>query len=104
MRPGRAAQSTCGEGYGRRAVAARGGVVESPRSSDEAVKYTVVIEETDNGYSAYAPDVPGCVAAGDTVSEVEDLIREALVFHIESLREHGEPVPEPRASAALVEV
>ena len=46
------------------------------------MKYTVVIEETDNGYSAYAPDVPGCVAAGDTASEVEDLIREALVFHI----------------------
>ena len=68
------------------------------------MKYTVVIEETDNGYSAYAPDVPGCVAAGDTVSEVEDLIREALVLHLESLREHGEPVPEPRASAALVEV
>ncbi|MCY4615373.1 MAG: type II toxin-antitoxin system HicB family antitoxin [Chloroflexi bacterium] len=68
------------------------------------MKYTVVIEETDNGYSAYAPDVPGCVAAGDTVSEVEDLIREALALHLESLREHGEPVPEPRASAALVEV
>ena len=50
---------------------------------------------------------PTCRAAlprGDTVSEVEHLIREALVFHIESLREHGEPVPEPRASAALVEV
>ncbi len=68
------------------------------------MKYTVVIEETDNGYSAYAPDVPGCVAAGDTVSEVENLIREALALHLESLREHGEPVPEPRASAALVEV
>ena len=68
------------------------------------MKYTVVIEETDNGYSAYAPDVPGCVAAGDTVSEVEHLIRGALVFHIESLRERGEPVPEARASAALVEV
>lgn len=68
------------------------------------MKYTVVIEETDNGYSAYAPDVPGCVAAGDTVPEVEDLIREALALHLESLREHGEPVPEPRASAALVEV
>ncbi len=68
------------------------------------MQYTVVIEETENGYSAYAPDVPGCVAAGDTVSEVEDLIREALAFHIESLGEHGEPVPEPRASAVLVEV
>lgn len=68
------------------------------------MQYTVVIEETDNGYSAHAPDLPGCVAAGDTVPEVEELIREALVLHIESLREHGEPVPEPRASAALVEV
>ena len=68
------------------------------------MQYTVVIEETDNGYSAYAPDLPGCVAAGDTVHEAEELIREALVLHIESLREHGEPVPEPRASAALVEV
>lgn len=68
------------------------------------VKYTIVIEETGNGYSAYAPDVPGCVAAGDTVPEVEALMREALVLHIESLREHGEPVPEPRVSTALVEV
>ena len=75
-----------------------------PEQRSIIVKYTVVIEETDNGYSAYAPDVPGCVAAGDTVPEVEDLIREALVLHLESLREHGEPVPEPRASAALVEV
>ncbi|MXZ46201.1 MAG: type II toxin-antitoxin system HicB family antitoxin [Chloroflexi bacterium] len=68
------------------------------------VTYTVVIEQADGGYSAYAPDVPGCVAAGDTMPEVEELMREALVLHIESLREHGEPVPEPRASTALVEV
>ena len=68
------------------------------------MKYTVVIERTDNGYSAYAPDLPGCIAAGDSVSEVEDLIREAIILHLESLREHGDPVPEPQTSAALVEV
>lgn len=68
------------------------------------VTYTVVIEPTDSGYSAYAPDMPGCVAAGDTVPEVEELMREALAMHIDSLRKHGEPVPEPRASTALVEV
>ena len=68
------------------------------------MKYTVVIERTDNGYSAYAPDLPGCVAAGDSVSEVEELIREAIILHVESLREHGDPVPEPQTSAALVEV
>ena len=68
------------------------------------MKYTVVIERTDNGYSAYAPDLPGCIAAGDSVSEVEELIREAIILHLQSLREHGDPVPEPQTSAALVEV
>ena len=68
------------------------------------MKYTVVIERTDNGYSAYAPDLPGCIAAGDSVSEVEELIREAIILHVESLREHGDPIPEPQTSAALVEV
>ena len=68
------------------------------------MKYTVVIERTDNGYSAYAPDLPGCIAAGDSVSEVEELIREAIILHVESLRAHGDPVPEPQTSAALVEV
>ncbi len=68
------------------------------------MKYTVVIEKTGNGYSAYAPDLPGCIAAGDSVAEVEELIREAMILHVESLREHGDPVPEPQTSAALVEV
>ena len=68
------------------------------------MKYTVVIERTDNGYSAYAPDLPGCIAAGDSVSEVEELIREAIILHLQSLRDHGDPVPEPQTSAALVEV
>ena len=68
------------------------------------MKYTVVIEKTDNGYSAYAPDLPGCIAAADSVSDVEELMREAITLHVESLREHGDPVPEPQTSAALVEV
>jgi predicted RNase H-like HicB family nuclease len=68
------------------------------------MQYSVVIEKTDNGYSAYAPDLPGCIAAGDSQVEVEELIREAIIMHLESLREHGDPVPEPQTSVALVEV
>ena len=68
------------------------------------MKYSVVIEKTANGYSAYAPDLPGCIAAGDSQVEVEELIREAIIMHLESLREHGDPVPEPQTSVALVEV
>ena len=68
------------------------------------MKYSVVIEKTDNGYSAYAPDLPGCIAAGDSQVEVAELIREAIIMHLESLREHGDPVPEPQTSVALVEV
>jgi predicted RNase H-like HicB family nuclease len=68
------------------------------------MKYTVVIEKTGNGYSAYVPDLPGCVAAGDTREETEDLIREAVIYHLEVMREHGEPIPEPQTTTALVEV
>ena len=68
------------------------------------MQYSVVIEKTDNGYSAYASDLPGCIAAGDSQTEVEELIREAIIMHLESLREHGDPVPEPQTSVALVEV
>ncbi len=49
--------------------------------------YTVVIEKTGNGYSAYAPDLPGCVAAGDTHEETEALVQEAVTYHLEMLRE-----------------
>ena len=60
------------------------------------MQYRVVIEKTDNGYSAYAPDLPGCIAAEDSQTEVEELIREAIIMHLESLREHGDPAPEPQ--------
>ena len=68
------------------------------------MQYSVVIEKTDNGYSAYAPDLPGCIAAGDSQAEAEELIREAIIMHLESLREYGDPVPEPQTSVALIEV
>ena len=68
------------------------------------MKYAILIEKTNNGYSAYAPDLPGCIAAADARAEVETLPREAIVLHLESLREHGEPIPEPQTTTALVEV
>ena len=68
------------------------------------MKYIVIIEETGNGYSAYLPDVPGCIAAADTLRETEKLIQEAVTSHLEMLRESGDPIPEPRSSAQLVEV
>ena len=68
------------------------------------MKYVVIVEKTGNGYSAYLPDLPGCVAAGDTVEETERLIQEAVTYHVEALRENGDPIPEPSTSAQLVEV
>ena len=68
------------------------------------MKHVVIIEETGNGYSAYLPDLPGCIAAGDTFAETERLIQEAIAYHLDMLREGGDPIPEPRSSAQLVEV
>jgi predicted RNase H-like HicB family nuclease len=68
------------------------------------MKYVVVYEPTPNGWSAYAPDLPGCIAAGDTREEVQQLMREAISLHIEALREQGQPVPQPGAWTGLVEV
>ena len=66
--------------------------------------YVIVIEPTDNGYSAYVPDLPGCVAAAGSYEDTEQLIQEAVVFHLDSLREHGDPIPEPRTGVGSVEV
>ena len=68
------------------------------------MRYAAVIEKTGNGYSAYIPDLPGCVAAGDTRAETEALIREAVVEHLELLRDSGDAIPEPQASTSLVDV
>ena len=68
------------------------------------MKYAVVIEKSkEGGYWAYVPDLPGCVSHGDTREGVEEAIREAVEFHIESLRDHGEPVPPPTTSVTTVE-
>ena len=62
------------------------------------MKYVVVVEKADDeSFSAYVPDLPGCVTCGDTIEEVQTLIQEAVTAHLESLRAHGEPVPEPAA-------
>ena len=66
------------------------------------MRYAVVIEKAEGNYSAFVPDLPGCVAVGDTVEEVEREIRDAIRFHIEGLKEDGLPVPEPTSIAEYV--
>lgn len=67
-------------------------------------KYAVIIENSSNGYGAYAPDVPGCVAVGETLAETERLIREALDLHIAALRADGDPIPQPKTVVREVDV
>jgi predicted RNase H-like HicB family nuclease len=68
------------------------------------MKYLVLIEPTNTGFSAYSPDLPGCVSTGATRDECESNMREAIEFHLDGLREEGEAVPKPTTSAAFVEV
>ncbi len=68
------------------------------------MKYVIVLEPTDTGYSAYSPDLDGCVAAGDDRDETIALMHEAIAFHLEGLAAEGLPIPAPQAEAALVEV
>ena len=68
------------------------------------MKYAVIIEKAQNNYSAYAPDVPGCAATGETLEEVKQQIQEALEFHFEGLLEEGLPIPEPTTESEYVEV
>jgi predicted RNase H-like HicB family nuclease len=68
------------------------------------MRYAVVIEKSENGYGAYVPDLPGCVALGETVTETERLIKEAIEFHPEGLKEEGEPIPEALSLAEYVEI
>ena len=68
------------------------------------MRYAIVIERGPTSYGAYVPDLPGCVAAGETREEVLRLIREAIEFHIEEMQSDGIPVPEPSSSAEYVEV
>lgn len=67
------------------------------------MRYAVVIEPAGNNFSAYVPDLPGCIATGATVAEVEREIREAIRFHLDGLREDGLPIPAAASRAAYVE-
>jgi predicted RNase H-like HicB family nuclease len=67
-------------------------------------RYSIVIERTSTGFSAYSPDVPGCAAVGDNENETRISLRDALAAHFEVMREIGEPIPEPSTSVDYVEV
>ena len=68
------------------------------------MRYAVVIEKAENNYSAYAPDLPGCIATGATLEETRQQIREAIEFHLELMREEGLSIPEPTTIVQFVEV
>lgn len=68
------------------------------------MKYVAIVAKTGNGYSAHLPDLPGCIAAGDTFEETSQLIREAANYHVEMMAEDGETIPLPASAAIEVEV
>lgn len=68
------------------------------------MKLLVIVEQTGTGYSAYSPDLPGCVAAGASRVDVEQRMREAIEFHVDGLRADGQQPPEPHTYATIVEV
>ena len=69
-----------------------------------AMRYAIVIEQAGTNYSAYVPDLPGCVASGSTIADVETRIREAIAFHLDGLREDGLPLPMPSSQVDYVEI
>ncbi|MBA3563198.1 MAG: type II toxin-antitoxin system HicB family antitoxin [Gammaproteobacteria bacterium] len=68
------------------------------------MKYLIVIEKSSTGYSAYSPDLPGCVSTGATLDETEANMREAIEFHLDGLKEEGMEIPPPVTRASYVEV
>ncbi len=68
------------------------------------MQYAVIIEKSRTGFGAFVPDLPGCVAVGETEDEVRQLIREVIEFHIDGLREDGEPIPPTKARVEYVDV
>jgi predicted RNase H-like HicB family nuclease len=68
------------------------------------MRYAVVVERAENNFSAYVPDLPGCIAAAESQEEVLELIREAIDFHLEGMREAGEEIPQPTTFTEYVEV
>jgi predicted RNase H-like HicB family nuclease len=67
-------------------------------------KYLYILEKTTSGFSAYVPDLPGCVAAGESLAEVTDLSRDAIEFHLDGMREEGYQIPEPATTADYAEI
>ena len=68
------------------------------------MRYLVVVEKGPSSYGAHVPDLPGCIAAGETKEEVLSLIREAIEFHLEGLKQEGLSIPQPHSSSEFVEV
>ena len=68
------------------------------------MRYAIVIEKADGNYSAYVPDLPGCIATGGNVAEVESEIRDAISFHLDGLREDGLEIPEPSSQVEYVDI
>ena len=68
------------------------------------MRYAVVVEIAGNNYSAYVPDLPGCIATGGTLEKTEQLIRKAVELHLKGLREDGSPIPQPTSQVQYVEV
>lgn len=68
------------------------------------MRYAIVIEQAEGNFSAYVPDLPGCVATGATVAEVEEQIREAIAFHLDGLREDGVPAPLPSSQVEYIDI
>ena len=68
------------------------------------MKYAVVIENAGNNYSAYVPDLPGCIATGRTIEETENEIRSAIHFHLEGMKKDGLPIPKPSSAVEYIEV
>ena len=68
------------------------------------MRYPIVIEKAEKNYAAYSPDVPGCVATGETIDEVKQQFAEALEFHFEGLKEDNEPIPQPSTSLDYIEL
>lgn len=74
------------------------------KCEEAKMDYVVILERSENSYGAYVPDLPGCVAVGETQEEAMELIREAIEFHIEGLKQDGLPVPAPASSIRTVRV
>jgi predicted RNase H-like HicB family nuclease len=98
------AGAVVGRGSSLRRVGPEGPEIYTETGRTEMSKYAVFFEPAPTGYSAHVPDLPGCAAAASTLEETRQLIREAIEFHIEGMRMHGEAVPAPAPHIEEIEV